>query len=147
MSGGLLLGWVGNLSLSILYNSKHLLHVDLNDKKGTPLSISFVYRHPNHAKREEVWTELRNIRNLVDKHWVCIGDFNQILSQEDKFGFSYRKIEGAEVFRQTLFDLGLCDLQAKGQHFNWMNGHGDESFVMERLDRAFATVDWINSYP
>ena len=48
------------------------------------------------------------------------------------------------MFRQTLFDLGLCDL---GQHFNWMNGHGDESFVMERLDRAFATVDWINSYP
>ena len=80
MSGGLLLGWVGNLSLSILYNSKHLLHADLNDKKGTSLSISFVYRHPNHAKREEVWTELRNIRNLVDKHWVCIGDFNQILS-------------------------------------------------------------------
>ena len=28
-----------------------------------------------------------------------------------------------------------------------MNGHGDETFVMERLDRAFATVDWINSNP
>ena len=123
---------MGNLSLSILYSSKHLLHANLNDKKGTPLSVSFVYGHPNHTKREEVWIELRNIRNLVHKHWVCIGDFNQILSQEDKFGFSYRKIEGAEVFRQTLFDLGLCDLQAKGQHFTWMNGHGDESFVMER---------------
>ena len=51
------------------------------------------------------------------------------------------------MFRQTFFDLGLCDLQAKGQHFTWMNGHGDESSVMERLDRAFATVDWINSNP
>ena len=28
-----------------------------------------------------------------------------------------------------------------------MNGHGDETFVMERLDRAFATMDWINSNP
>ena len=36
ISGGLLLGWVGNLSLSILYSSKHLLHADLNNKKGTP---------------------------------------------------------------------------------------------------------------
>ena len=80
MSDGLLLGWVGNLSLSISYSSKHLLHADLNDKKGTLLSVSFVYGHPNHAKREEVWTELRNIKNLVHKHWVCIGDFNQILS-------------------------------------------------------------------
>ena len=83
-------------------------------------------------KERKCGTELRNIKNLVHKHWVCIGDFNQILSQEYKFGFSYRKIEGAEVFRQTFFDLGLCDLQAKGQHFTWMNGHGDESFVMER---------------
>ena len=51
------------------------------------------------------------------------------------------------MFRQTLFDLGLCDLKAKRQHFTWMNGHRDESFVMERLNRAFATVDWINSNP
>ena len=138
---------MGSQRLSILYNSKHLLHADLKDKKGTPLSISFVYGHPNNAKRDEVWTELRNIRNLVHKRWVYIGDFNQILSQEDKFGFSHRKIEGTEVFRQTLFDLGLCDLNAKGQHFTWMNGHRDESFVMEKLDRAFATVDWINSNP
>ena len=147
MSGGLLLGWMRSQNLSILYSSKHLLHADLNDKKGTPLSVSFVYGHPNHTKREEVWTELRNIRNLVHKHCVCIGDFNQILSQEDKFGFSHRKIEGAKAFRQTPFDLGLCDLQAKGLHFTWMNGHRDESFVMERLDRAFATVDWIISNP
>ena len=28
-----------------------------------------------------------------------------------------------------------------------MNGYRDETFVMERLDRAFATVDWINSNP
>ena len=28
-----------------------------------------------------------------------------------------------------------------------MNNREDEGFVMERLDRAFATVDWVNSYP
>ncbi|KAL4599767.1 hypothetical protein ACB092_11G150200 [Castanea dentata] len=59
--------------------------------------------------------EIRNIRNLVHKNWLCIGDFNQVLSHDDKFGFSHRKIEGIEIFKQTLFDLGLCDLEAKGQ--------------------------------
>lgn len=145
MSGGLLLGWMKDMTLNILCSSKHILHADLVDKKGTPLSISFVYGHPNLAKREEVWTKLRNLKNLAHKHWVCIGDFNQILSQEDKFSFSHRKIEGAEAFNQTLFELGLCELKATRQNFTWMNGHGDETFVMERLDRAFATVDWINS--
>lgn len=34
ISGGLLLGWVGSLSLRILNNSKHLRHADLKDKKA-----------------------------------------------------------------------------------------------------------------
>ena len=117
LSGGVLLGWMGNQSFNILYSSKQLLYVDLIDNKGNPLSISFLQGHPNHAKREEVWTELRNIRNLVHKTQLCIGDFNQIISQEDKFGFSHRRIEGEETFRQTLFDLGLYDIEAKGQKF------------------------------
>ena len=28
-----------------------------------------------------------------------------------------------------------------------MNNREDEGFVMERLDRAFASVEWINKYP
>lgn len=28
-----------------------------------------------------------------------------------------------------------------------MNRHEDDTFVMERLDRAYASVDWINTYP
>ena len=28
-----------------------------------------------------------------------------------------------------------------------MNRREEEKFVMERLDRAFASVDWINAYP
>ena len=28
-----------------------------------------------------------------------------------------------------------------------MNIREDETFVMEKLDRAFATVDWIKTYP
>ena len=53
MTGGLLSGWMKDVTLNILYSSKHILHANLVDKKGTPLSISFVYGHPNLAKREE----------------------------------------------------------------------------------------------
>ena len=40
-----------------------------------------------------------------------------------------------------------CELEANGQNFTWMNRREDDNFVMERLDRAFASVEWINSYP
>ena len=36
---------------------------------------------------------------------------------------------------------------ATGQKFTWMNKRENEGFVMERLDRAFANVDWVKSYP
>lgn len=44
-------------------------------------------------------------------------------------------------------ELRLCDLAASGLKFTWMNNREDEDFVMQRLDGAFATVEWINSYP
>ena len=45
----------------------------------------------------------------------------------------------------VLSDLQLCDLMAYGQQFTWMNKRED-SFVMERLDKAFASTEWINHY-
>ncbi|KAL0001694.1 hypothetical protein SO802_015475 [Lithocarpus litseifolius] len=74
-------------------------------------------------------------------------DFNQIVSIEDKFGFKHSKVVGAESLRQTLFELELCELAAKGQKFTWMNEHEDDSFIMERLDRAYASIEWINANP
>ena len=50
-------------------------------------------------------------------------------------------------FIQLVFDLELCELAPSGQRYTWMDNRLEEDFVMERLDWAFASVDWINSYP
>lgn len=41
LSGGLQLGWQPNQKLTIMHSSKHLIHADLLDYKGTPLLITF----------------------------------------------------------------------------------------------------------
>lgn len=46
-----------------------------------------------------------------------------------------------------IFDLELCELASTSQKFTWMNKKNEEDFVMERLDKAFASVDWVNTYP
>ena len=56
-------------------------------------------------------------------------------------------IIGAKLFQQVISELHLCNLVAIGQKFTWMNIREEEGFVMERLDRAFVSVDWVNSYP
>ncbi|KAL4606974.1 hypothetical protein ACB092_09G141900 [Castanea dentata] len=124
MSGGLLLAWMERQ-----YESKHLVHMDLLDNRGNPLSITFVYGQPEVSKREE--------------RWLCIGDFNQILSVKEKFSFGDDPNPSAENFQLLVSDLRLCDLVAQGQQFTWMN----KNFVMERLDKAFASVEWVETYP
>ena len=76
LSGGLLLGWLQAWTLDIQYSSKNLVHANIHDYKGNPILITFVYGHLEHDKRATVWNELKQIRNLAYKSWICIGDFN-----------------------------------------------------------------------
>ena len=57
-----------------------MVHADLHDNKGNPFSITFVYGQPIHAKMEEVWFKLKLLRNNAHSNWLCIRDFNQVLS-------------------------------------------------------------------
>ncbi|XP_075675158.1 uncharacterized protein LOC142644424 [Castanea sativa] len=108
--GGLVLAWMHRPNLRINFVSNHLIHIDLLDNKGVPVSITFVYGLPEHARREE----------------VCI--------------------VGARLFQEVISNLQLCDLAATGQKYTWMNNREENEFVMERLDRAFATLEWVNRY-
>uniref|UniRef100_A0A7N2N230 Reverse transcriptase n=1 Tax=Quercus lobata TaxID=97700 RepID=A0A7N2N230_QUELO len=102
---------------------------------------------PEVFKREEVWCKLKELKLLAHQRRLCIGDFNQILFVKEKFSFGDGPIPGAENFQLLVLDLQLCDLVAQGQQFTWMNERDEENFVMERLDRAFASVEWIETYP
>ncbi|XP_075640721.1 uncharacterized protein LOC142612522 [Castanea sativa] len=147
LSGGILLAWMPRQQARIIYGSKNLVHTDLLDNKGNPLSITFVYGHPDHLMREEVWSKLKELGDLAHLKWLCIGDFNQILNGNERFSFNRGRIVEAEIFRQVIFDLKLCELAAFGQKYTWMNNREEEEFVMERLDRAFASIEWIHAYP
>lgn len=146
-SGGLLLAWMPRQSLKVTFDSTHLIHINLLDNKGKPISITFVYAQPDQAKREEVWQQLSSLKATAHPNWLCIGDFNQTLSKDEKFSFTQGSIVGANLFQQVILDLHLCDLTATGQKFTWMNNREENGLVMERLDRAFASAEWINMYP
>nr|POE76348.1 hypothetical protein CFP56_34515 [Quercus suber] len=88
----------------------------LLDNKGKPISITFVYGHLDQAKREEVW-QLSSLKATAHPNWLCIGDFNQILSKDEKFSFTQGSIAGANLFQQVISNLHLCDLTATGQRF------------------------------
>ena len=114
LGGGLLLAWLPGLNVHIVFHSNNIIHADLLDSKGNPLSITFIYGYPEHAKRGEVWNQLRNFKNLAHQNWLCIGDFNQIMYKEEKFSFNMGSIVGADLFQQVISELHLCNLVGSG---------------------------------
>ena len=87
LSGGLILAWLPRQDLRVVFDSLNLIHVNLLDDRGSPLSITFVYGHPDHSKRGVVWQQLKTLKQWAHPSWLCIGDFNQILNKEEKFSF------------------------------------------------------------
>lgn len=41
-----------------------------------------------------------------------------------------------------LNDCGLVDLECKGPRFTWRNNRTEGGFIMERIDLAFANLEW-----
>ena len=102
LSRGLLLAWMPRQSVSIIFESTHLIHINFLDNKGLPTSITFVYGHPKLARRAKVWHQLLAFKTKAHPQWICIGDFNQILTREEKFSFTQGSIACANLLQQII---------------------------------------------
>ena len=75
------------------------------------------------------------------------GDFNEILSFNEKEGGASRVRKEMENFRDVLNDLALRDLGYAGLWYTWERGNSSSTCIRERLDRYIGTSSWIDLYP
>lgn len=82
---------------------------------------------------------------LITILWVLIGDFNQVLRQEDKRGG--RMIHGSAVDRMQCMvnTCKLIELEFSGSRFTWSNGQ-EGRLLIERLDQTWANEAWMNRF-
>ena len=79
--------------------------------------------------------------------WVCIGDYNEILSSDERQGRLPKAQALVQAFRSALLHCNLTDLWYVGNAFTWNNGRHGDAYVQQRLDRACATVEWRELFP
>jgi len=78
---------------------------------------------------------------------LVIGDFNEIMGMSEKEGGSTRPRQQMESFVDTINWCGLRDIGFIGPKFTWLYKSRDGLQIRERLDRALATVEWVNLFP
>ncbi|XP_027096071.1 uncharacterized protein [Coffea arabica] len=101
----------------------------------SPVYVSFVHAKSTEQERTLLWTNLL-AENPSDCPWMVMGDFNAIVSTDEKRGgLPFRVDEGMEL--RTFMSLaGVSDAGFSGSPFTWCNNRGGLARIWKRLDRV-----------
>lgn len=145
LSGGLAVLWKKSYKVNVLFRDKRVI-----DTKVEVGSLSFfltcVYGDPVVARRKVVWDHLADIAVRRDEAWILTGDFNELMSNEEKLGGAVRSEASFWDFRNMASTCKIRELRSSGNRLSWA-GVRDRAWVQCRLDRSFGNDEWFNLFP
>ena len=99
--GGLAMLWKEEVDLNIqTYNQNHIDTLILT-KQNMSWRITGFYGKPEEHLRHETWDLLKHLSTGTSTPWLCIGDYNGILSTEEKNGRLPKPMHPMQEFRST----------------------------------------------
>ena len=146
-SGGLALLWKDDVTINT--QTYYLNHIDAKIMVSPQVEghLTGVYGHLKDQRNKETWALLWHLHSRASMPWVCIGDFNEILSSDEKSGGVPKPLGPMQDIWSTLLHCDLVDLGYQGYKYTWRNGRRVSMFVEERLDRACANSKWRDMFP
>ena len=107
-------------------------------------SITVVYGPQLDAYKITFLQEIRDLKPLVRKEWLLLGDFNLIACTVDKSNNNIN-LPMLGRFRNWIDSLQLREMPLSGRHFTWSNER--ERTTLTRIDKLLFTVDWEARFP
>ena len=145
LSGGLAVMWKDSYQVAVLSSDKII--IDLKVAFGSSFFfMSCVYGDPVVARRQLVWDRLDSVGLRRDEPWVLVGDFNELLSNDDKCGGVTRDESSFWNFRNLIQNCKLKELRHSGNCLSWA-GKRETGWVQCRLDRSFGNDEWFSLFP
>lgn len=121
--GGLCILWSDDISLNINVSSEYWIEFDVTTANGTRFLLSNIYGPPKLEDRH-ILRSYMNTTNPNDDPWLLMGDFNQIISKQDKLS-TCDSSKGAEAFKHCIDNRDLLELSALGPWYTWTNNRQD----------------------
>ena len=85
---------------------------------------------------------------MVSLPWVFLGDFNEMISEDEKMGGLPLNRNRISAFRNCIDKCGLMDLGFQGPRFTWTNKTPVwQCNIKERLDRGLGNAKWKILFP
>ena len=140
--GGLVLFWKSSVNLVVIDSSKYYIDTWIDKDSPNEWRFTRFYGEPDTLRQGEAWDSLRILNHHPDVPWLCAGDFNEIVRQEEKLGGATRHQGQMQLFRDVLDECGFLDLGFVGNRFTWSKHIADGHSIWERLDRGVVNVNW-----
>lgn len=137
-SGGIALLWRFEGTVNLLSQSRSHIDVKLSVQGKCEWRLTGIYGEPSRAQRFKTWELLKNLSRDANLPWCLVGDFNNIVSQEEKRGgppYPNNLIEG---FKECIYEADLQDLEIIGHQFTWEKGRNTDHWTEIKLDRVMA---------
>lgn len=113
-SGGLALLWNASIEVSISSFSRNHIDALVQDDNGRVWRFTGFYGNPSTSGRPNSWHLLRNLSANWVGPWICAGDFNEILSLDEKSGGATRPFQQMASFNDALQDCNLTEIPVLG---------------------------------
>ncbi|XP_062113957.1 uncharacterized protein LOC133824962 [Humulus lupulus] len=96
--------------------------------------------------RKHLWKDIGLISQGTKILWIVGGDFNFILSTEERLDY---RGNGTEMvpFQTCVCECGLEDVKYNGSYFTWNNKQEGKARVCAKLDRVLANNAWLDTFP
>ncbi|XP_073013699.1 uncharacterized protein [Typha latifolia] len=122
ISGGLILLWKTAIGyVDVVAVSRYAAHMVVSSSEGETWLMTAVYASNQLDQQKLLWEELVGLGSL-GLPWLVGGDFNAILSMEEKR--SYVRVTlgpKSSNFAKFVEEAGVCDLGYEGVPFTWCN--------------------------
>lgn len=88
--------------------------------EGSPIwHFSGFYSFPDRRRRRKSWNLLGTLARDNSLPWCVMGDYNELLSNDDKKGNADHPPWLIRGFRETVMECSLHDLPMEGYQFTW----------------------------
>ncbi|GJW05906.1 RNA-directed DNA polymerase, eukaryota [Tanacetum coccineum] len=145
LSGGILCVWNPN----VFAKESVTVSDSFVAVRGTWISSSLklmfvsVYAPQDISERKSLWDYIKHMINLWDGECIILGDFNEVRSENERFGTIFNDI-GAKAFNHFISSSCLIDLPLEGYSFTWALKSGSK---MSKLDRFLISEGLISIFP
>ncbi|WZZ51263.1 hypothetical protein YC2023_051370 [Brassica napus] len=145
LSGGLAVMWKRCYKVIVLQEDKRI--IDLQVEMGSLVFyLTCVYGDPVKERRQAVWERLSDIGVRRDAPWMLVGDFNELLSNEEKLGGAVRSDSSFWDFINLVDNSKIRNKRISGNPLSWA-GKRENAWVQCRLDHCFGNDEWYRLFP